>query len=236
MGGNEGKCGGGLGKMGGNGNHQQPCSTIKSARSPTHTWNVFSTVRHSPPRRPVRMVHTDLGMRTGRGWRHGVGGRGGGAPLQNGMRPEPGVPRRRRCVPALCGSEGTKDRKCVIPFPKDQSISLRDGRKDFPLEFPIVDQSALQSVEHASVCLDTTDRKPPFVDGKYFFVNGEVRPWAGKTSEVTSPIVDAATKKCVWVWGGWGIAAGGRGPQRGGAGRGVHRDGRTGAWACQTCH
>jgi glyceraldehyde-3-phosphate dehydrogenase (NADP+) len=97
--------------------------------------------------------------------------------------------------------EGTKDRKCVIPFPKDQSISLRDGRKDTPLTFPIVDQSSLvnESVEHSSICLDTTDRKPPFVDGKYFFVNGEVRPWAGKTSEVTSPIVDAATKKRIKI-------------------------------------
>ena len=35
----------------------------------------------------------------------------------------------------------------------------------------------------------------PFVDGNSTFIGGEVKPWAGEATEVTSPILDAATGK-----------------------------------------
>jgi len=92
--------------------------------------------------------------------------------------------------------------KRVIPFPKSQSVSLRDGRKDIPQRFPIVDESQLfrQCVEHASVSTRGPESVPmPFVDGNKFFLNGEIRPWKGKSIDVTSPIMDGSTGRRIKI-------------------------------------
>mmetsp|Transcript_130738 Transcript_130738/g.226186 ORF Transcript_130738/g.226186 Transcript_130738/m.226186 type:complete len:650 (-) Transcript_130738:266-2215(-) len=92
--------------------------------------------------------------------------------------------------------------KRTIPFPKGQSVTLRDSRKDQNLVFPLVDQSQLfrDVVSNAGVPLRGKDSTAvPFVDGNKFLIDGQVRAWKGNSQDVTSPIRDMQTGKRIKI-------------------------------------